>query len=448
MTDISTFSDDLQAAIAPYSDHKHKPPFSIDILIIMALASKSTTGPPMTEREIFYWILKHFPYYQDLATDAMWDPRGGTAQQLPFLSFRDEFTRAFLRVDFPLKFVRKAPIERDGLHAVTPSWMSPHKDALYPSNTSHQGNLAETLYYIPHRYPPEFKPIQDRNLMGLPERRAVHPHVRPPYFALAPNRPPVETTYSISLETVETYLHPLFQVHNEKRRMDFFELPPELRNRIYQMVFRYPPSGFAGRTRNGTFKCVSRSPVDSFHFSRVGRHNVSQPVLETLPLRDILGPLLVSRQFYQEAMPFFYNIHHFHWNDLATMKFSLGRLAPSRRKHIGSVSATYLFVECEYAANAFEFLLEMPKLRGHFLQLDEYTFGRNWGGRRKKEIPFSIPGLDVLLQLKLDDVVFEECPKLAAALKDEMTKGKAVVKGKAGSMENEKKAKKANAAKR
>ncbi|KAK5689014.1 hypothetical protein LTS10_000994 [Elasticomyces elasticus] len=104
----------------------------------------------------------------------------------------------------------------------------------------------------------------------------------------------------------------------------FFELPAELRNAIYTMVFQYPRSGVY---------------IRSFWYGSLGPSQYE--LLSAGKSSSILLPLLVSRQFHDEAMPIFLNINTFFFNDWSQLSRVTTNWSEARRKHVKSIGFEY-----------------------------------------------------------------------------------------------------------
>ncbi|KAK4549698.1 hypothetical protein LTR36_004999 [Oleoguttula mirabilis] len=249
-----------------------------------------------------------------------------------------------------------------------------------------------------------------------------------------------ETKYTISLQDSEQLLRRIWPEnvqHADSSR--FFGLPAELRATIYEMVFQYPQSGIILQDRKAyhkpqDFALLSRSFDDEFDFRawHSGSWDPSHERFRTYPLRDILAPLLTSRQFYSEAMPTLYAVNRFHFPNLRELQIALDALhltAPGRMQHIAHVSFTCALDYSQYAVSAFTALARLKGLQTLEICVDEKAWGersdRFKGTRKYKSSQIvNMSGLVVLRrQVEADKVVFHgPCPTLETMLKADMTR--------------------------
>ncbi|KAK5711748.1 hypothetical protein LTR15_012343 [Elasticomyces elasticus] len=120
----------------------------------------------------------------------------------------------------------------------------------------------------------------------------------------------------------------------------FFRLPAELRNTIYELVFQYPRSGLYLAS-----SCTTQPRTLSRDLDNVGEFpppasnkNPWKDLYLAKPVHVILEPLLTSRQFYNEAMPVFFQINTLYFPDYYTMSATLREISVAQKEHIRSVS--------------------------------------------------------------------------------------------------------------
>lgn len=231
---------------------------------------------------------------------------------------------------------------------------------------------------------------------------------------------------------------------NTQKPFNFFGLPGELRAKIYDMVFGYPRSGLHirrfGYTQKGTivlesrFGISDRSYHESFDLKKWERKVILKESLSTWPMGRVLAPLSTSKRFYNEAMPTFYRINHFHLENPALLHSFLCSLAPGRSKHIGHIS-----VACEHFGHymtpkASELLAQIEHLRKLQFHFDEQRWldmaeGNNGKVIKKYTTVKNMPGYGALRAIRgLDEVTFVGCPTLEKLLKADMEKPKSMKK--------------------
>lgn len=135
----------------------------------------------------------------------------------------------------------------------------------------------------------------------------------------------------------------------------FFELPPELRNVIYEMVLRFPRSGLAvlhacPESKDPNFCALERreatiSPPRSWNVEPLtctkwidDRHTTGQNYLQCGTLSDVLAMLCVNKQTYAEALPIFYRDNAFYTFDLDSTINLLHELPSSRAQHLSDLT--------------------------------------------------------------------------------------------------------------
>ncbi|KAK5697204.1 hypothetical protein LTR97_007339 [Elasticomyces elasticus] len=210
----------------------------------------------------------------------------------------------------------------------------------------------------------------------------------------------------------------------DKATLPFFELPAELRNTIYELVFRYPRSGlyfpslWVKRPR-----VLSRDLMDDDDFGPARANGESRKkVYRTRPVHEILEPLLTHRQFYREAMPVFFELNCFYFADHYTMSRTLKRMPVVHKEHIKSLDFTLpTVVRDDRIGEELTPLLGLLALRKLCIRFDEETWLNGGPGISAHQSVEQHPGASVLRQLHgLEEVEFVGCPKLQASLGDGM----------------------------
>jgi hypothetical protein len=150
------------------------------------------------------------------------------------------------------------------------------------------------------------------------------------------------------------------------------------------MVFAFPKSGVhvahLGSRDYRNLEVATRSLDTSFSFDLwdsfsddIQSYQNLGPRVVTASLSEILKPLLVSKQFYKEAMPSFYRINNFVQEGLVDLKSNLSRLATSRLQYITHVSFKYSG-NYQSSAKVFKLLKDMKGLRTLNIRVDEASW--------------------------------------------------------------------------
>ncbi|KAK5697200.1 hypothetical protein LTR97_007335 [Elasticomyces elasticus] len=237
----------------------------------------------------------------------------------------------------------------------------------------------------------------------------------------------VDVRYTIAHWLAESLLDlPDDSAVADKTTFPFFALPRELRDVIYTMVFQYPRSGLyiekleLPRGPEVLSRDLDHTEPYVCELHRLHRHREKEP-LYTRHISSMLSPLLVSRQFYIEAMPVFFDVNRFCFETLRHMSERVMSLPERCRRHIRSVA-----FECESHSLGgrdlddtpyFRALAQLPNLRSLGLWLgDFYWCGDDWLDRS---------GVDLLLTIRgLDDVQIGGDLRLGALLEVEMRRPK------------------------
>ncbi|KAK5127485.1 hypothetical protein LTR85_006824 [Meristemomyces frigidus] len=242
-------------------------------------------------------------------------------------------------------------------------------------------------------------------------------------------------TLKISAASGERVLRPLLEPEAEEEPFAFFKLPAELRNTIYELVFQYPKSGLHCELRIGynhapvVLPARCRDDATSDDWAKALSRSAT---LRTLPFTQILAPVLVSRQFRKEALPYFYNINTFRVDNLSSLGRLLAKIPTEHQKHIHSISLGYNIYESVDVPSVFRQLLALEGLRKLTVRIDEEAWKR-LGVRypqKKYQSATNMPGLSTLGRVRgLEEVVFEGCPSIESMLKENMLKPKPVKRG-------------------
>ena len=195
----------------------------------------------------------------------------------------------------------------------------------------------------------------------------------PSYDGVADGTPSqwsIKTTEGLEL------LRPILGVKEAEKpkNLGFCSLPAELRNVIYDTVFQYPIKPgltFPRCTRGAPIRfIISLQQVERKEDKVIRKKSVENTRL----IEKILGPLLTCRQFHNEAMPSFYRINNFCFEDLESFSTWLQRLTPKRRQHLSHISLAYPRRDRVNAELAFGYLAKFDCLRIINLRVEETSW--------------------------------------------------------------------------
>ncbi|KAK4951553.1 hypothetical protein LTR10_010529 [Elasticomyces elasticus] len=221
-----------------------------------------------------------------------------------------------------------------------------------------------------------------------------------------------DVRYTITPLMGEALLHLPGEKLVDNSIFPFFELPAELRDVIYTMVFQYPRSGI-GLHWQGPY-VLTRDLDDHSTFD-----HMRAAVGRTLPIKkmcDILSPLLISRQFYNEAMPILFDINTFQFESQAHL---------SRRKHVRSVGFKWAHKGFIYECNL-EALTHLPNLKRLALWFDRRR-SSDWYGAELAHIWKHSGNMKMLRRVQgLEEIECINLPALQKLMEREMCQPKAV----------------------
>ena len=220
-------------------------------------------------------------------------------------------------------------------------------------------------------------------------------------------------------------------------------MPAELKASIYGMVFQYPISGIEPRIDRT--RCVA--PVGTCEFAVVTRSlderipgfrdwearivNGETMLMVKETFKDILAPLLVNRQFHQEALPCFFTHNHFRFGSVSAFVNFLGGLTAERRQYIAHVSLMFdlwpgmtMFRSCAWL------LLQLEGLKEFHVRIDEQMWRLSVAEPERFQDVAEIPWINTLRKIRgLEELTFTDCPGVEALVRTDMLMPKKVEEG-------------------
>ncbi|KAI7487071.1 hypothetical protein KC351_g2881 [Hortaea werneckii] len=209
-------------------------------------------------------------------------------------------------------------------------------------------------------------------------------------------------TYIMTVASCERVLSRALPPHDERGKKAFrlFDLPSELRNMILDLVFKYPQSGLR----------FDFPGLNSANINPSGRDTWTWRVLtnlsKTAKIKDVLAPLRVNKQFYEEAKGSFFAVNQFHFSSNLAMARLLAKIPESQRRHIHCLTLDYQIGSYKEAKKAIA-LLTTCGLKKLNLHLDEDEWKKKLRTMRG-----------------LEEVNFYGCPTVEALIKADMLKPK------------------------
>lgn len=206
----------------------------------------------------------------------------------------------------------------------------------------------------------------------------------------------------------------------------FFALPAEIRQEIIRLVAYRPAMFFRSHTRS--FQALIRDPndhvpVDQFvypHRYHTVPGTLSRTILGAGTVAQIVGPLLTDRRLYMEAMPVFYTINTFYFNNVVQLGQFLGveqlRTKPSsidRKAYIRNIGFVYNASDRKHAKKSFELIASLVNLRK--LSIHFHTYNMHYAQNGTNKYSGAVTLGDVLSQLgRLEVISLEgDCQTIA-----------------------------------
>ena len=294
----------IQRMIEPWRSTSDKPPYTIQQLVVMALA---TANVPQDHKDIFDWMYENFRYYRMLGRHSLWrnagylDPRMTDDENWQlFQEAKDlprDIERVFKQYEVPLL---RTDVADKKCYSIGNAEADIFLDCVLRSRkglTKHSffdlpAELRNTIYEHVFQYPMSGSFFRDpcpmeRDIPGWP----IHVHSRSLYGVFDHNDP---------------------------------EFPH--------------CTSWASGNRCEDFP-------KSFRALKVKR------------IKDILEPLLTNTQFFKEAAPFFYSLNRFHFHRADEMTGRIQALAPNRWRYLTHVSFPLFVIKSEYCGFDREMIL-------------------------------------------------------------------------------------------
>lgn len=145
-------------------------------------------------------------------------------------------------------------------------------------------------------------------------------------------------TYSITTAAARLYLRS-YLANGSTGKFPFLRLPAELRNHIYELTFSFADGPGLSVNKSGGLSMLVQHPGDDSYAKdwwpgNRGRYDVRQ----LPPLPEILALLLVCKQVFGEALPYFYQLNPLHVTSLENLTALAQRMPPSRLEHLNHLS--------------------------------------------------------------------------------------------------------------
>jgi len=246
---------------------------------------------------------------------------------------------------------------------------------------------------------------------------------------------------------------------------DFFKLPVEVRVLIYEEVFRSRVDGL----QYNDFEFHPNNSIRGLRLSQRGRRpcwnyheDYTQSIARecrtehwsrrkdypsaTEPTSQLMALLRVNRQVFEEAMPVFYGVNHFHVRTPRELTNMLTFCGERRRPHFTSISFGYSpSVGPKTANKAFRLLKDIKRLRR--LEITAFDASLKEGMKLMDCTSLlQLPGIEALRSVRVRELYLPPlCPLIEAYLRptmvekahDEVKQGEGKPSGKGKSYKSE-----------
>lgn len=299
-----SLEQEIQAAIAPYTQSRDKPPFSAPELALMAWVCCKNASEIVLGKQIFEWIVHSFAYYDRLA---MQDKnRLGAFDR--YLSLKFSLRPLLKSLTLATKF-QSVPLYCVPNYVPYKLFMHDLKKQAYTSTqTASRMFLRRALGNEPQHF---------NHFFDLPAeiRMMIYKEV---FFYREPLN----------------FLNPTLQGHKARKIFEFTE--------------RGPRRSVDGNAVSSTLRCF-----------KLGSDR-DDPVVSSA---NVLSLLLVNRQIFAEAMPVFYSTNTFKAQDLCSLVRLLRQCGERRRAHFAHIHFSYVSFKSTTIMAAAELLAEVTHLQ-------------------------------------------------------------------------------------
>jgi hypothetical protein len=213
MTADMSLSEQIRHVMAPLAESTDEPLFTLEHLVAMALYS---TQVPMSRREIGRWIIQRSGYYADLA-----------ARRFMHLMVTDlglSFEKTFQAYDLPIdeREVERFEVERFTITTTAATMLLSEKLQQTSEKAAQRNETSIDEAQIT---------VEDNDLHSVEGSFTAETES---------DDEPLVTVESDNLHSIKASSSPDETECNDVSI--FWSLPSELRNRIFEYVFQYPPS--------------------------------------------------------------------------------------------------------------------------------------------------------------------------------------------------------------
>lgn len=225
------------------------------------------------------------------------------------------------------------------------------------------------------------------------------------------------TKWTVDDTEARLYLQPCLWPFERKGHFPFLSLPPEIRNCIYEMVFRFPPCGlqidrdrpYYREPRRGMVYIKTRdwerplsSNLERGRYSWNGPNRLSWKQdgwregkeIEVGKLSQVLSLTRVSRQVRDESRGIFYAVNTFQFTSVWSLCSMLEQMPAREREHMARTAFDYRCRAASYCTmkNAFDIMSTMKSLSWLHISI--------FGGERSRQYWRGDP--DVVSRLQFD----------------------------------------------
>ena len=337
---------EVEDVITWHKNSIEMPPFAAGELIVIALicSSGTTAGKAMTDEDILRWIVTSFKFYNARMHDEC-------SKRLHHLKVTSASRWSQLE---------SSAGDDETANAEYPSIMS----AVFRELLSVEGRADDE----------DLEGEADMALVVKGFFIAFHQD-EVPLTENTPDQPPnpgdspSPSRWYITNSQARMFLRKWLEPER-KGRFDFFGLPAELRNRIYEDVLLYPLPGVQISSRSPPFvlKHIPNASTENLTWQATYRSPNLKWAAITTPNRTAF--FRVCQQTFKEATPIYYGLNSFSFRQFRELALALQKLSPERVRQLKSL---HIQMPVSHGRS-------MPKEKLEHLQLDTLTVGVWEGG--------------------------------------------------------------------
>lgn len=223
--------------------------------------------------------------------------------------------------------------------------------------------------------------------------------------------------FTVHVPGARLFLRNIFEAP-PKGQFPIFELPAELRVRIYEMVFSFPDIHFGYNSIGAKMSFCRREHNKEHKYPT----NEAETCVVGPRLGTVLALLTANKQLFNEALPFFYRLNRFHFYKPPYLAAFVDNIGLNRLQHVRHISIWYQRI---WPDNRKQFETSLGQLVsvGRLRTLEIVVTDKYWFSDLPYLGPADMPCMSKLTKLveALDELTFcGDCRRIEAYLRAHM----------------------------